>query len=145
MVEKFLDWRDENRIDDIRKDIVDNNLDHWLKFPFGGLVSELMDSVVISPYAVDKSSCPICVDQYNFSPSHVLDKISLEDYVKYTIYSLEFRSMILEQLSQEREQELRGTEATEDIKGIIVQTCVIRDLAGLGFEHISKQGQVELY
>ena len=143
MVEKFLDWRDANKVDDIRKDIIENNLDHWLKFPFGKLVSELMDSVVISPYAVDKSGCPICVDQYNFSPSHVLDKISIEDYVKYTIFTLEFRSMVLEQLSEERERKLRALKMSEEVAGIVVRTCVIRDLAGLGFEHISKQGQVK--
>ena len=142
MVEKFLDWRDENKVDDIRRDIIENNLDHWLKFPSGQVIAELMASVVISPYAVDKSGCPICVDQYNFSPSYVLDKISLEDYVKYTIYTLEFRSMVLEQLSEEREQQLKEQDESQEISGIIVQTCVVRDLSGLGFEHISKQGQV---
>ena len=68
---------------------------------------------------------------------------SIEDYVKYTIFTLEFRSMVLEQLSEERERKLRALKMSEEVAGIVVRTCVIRDLAGLGFEHISKQGQVK--
>ena len=162
MVEKFLDWRDANEVDKIRENIV-NGMNHWLKFPKGELITGLIDTVVIAPYAVDKEGSPICVDQYNFSPSEVLEKITLEEYVHYTIYTLEYRSMILEYLSEmqerkeisqrEREgehgarrlQDYNENGIEEETTGVLIRTCVIRDMGCIGFEHIGKQGQVLFY
>jgi len=55
------------------------------------LITSLINTVVVAPYAVDRKGSPICVDQYSFSPSKVLETISLDDYVHYTIYGLEYR------------------------------------------------------
>ena len=154
MVENFLDWRTRNNVDHIRDQIVKNGINHWTKFPKGDLITRLIPSVIIAADALDKRGSPICIDQYNFSPSSVLEQITLEDYMLYTIYGLEYRSLILEQLSHEREEALlrervaarsagRFVDDSEPY-GVIVQTCVIRDLGGIGFDHMGSQGQAIL-
>lgn len=55
---------------------------------------------------MDNSGCPICVEQYNFIPSEILKQITIAEYVTFVIYSLEFKSLILEQLSHQRELEV---------------------------------------
>jgi hypothetical protein len=112
---------------------------------------KLVPQIVIDANCVDKTGAPLCVEQYAFSPSTVLNEISLEEYIIFVIYSLEFKSLILEQLSEERERALvkqyeadleRGV-APESLPphGVILHTCVIRDLSGIGFEHLGTKGQ----
>jgi hypothetical protein len=61
--------------------------------------------VVITPDKFDIAGCPICVDTYNFSPSVVLKAITVPEYIHYFTYCLEYRSMTIEQLSEQRERE----------------------------------------
>ena len=99
----------------------------------------------------DEFGCPIVFEQYNFSPSEVLTQISLEDYVIFTIYSMEYRSLIVEQLSEEEERRkvkalMEKRDAGEDLSatepyGTLYRICIIRDLSGVGFEHLGSQGQ----
>jgi hypothetical protein len=107
---------------------------------------------VIDPNCVDKLGAPLCVEQYAFSPSTVLDEISLEEYITFVIYSLEYKSLILEQLSEQKEREVlkeyEQTIASSNVDpttlppyGVILHTCVIRDLNGIGFEHLGAKGQ----
>lgn len=107
---------------------------------------------MIDPNCVDKLGAPICVEQYAFSPSTVLDQISLEEYITFVIYSLEYKSLILEQLSELKEREVlkeyEQTIASSSVDpttlppyGVILHTCVIRDLNGIGFEHLGSKGQ----
>jgi hypothetical protein len=95
MVEKFLRWRRENNIDEIRRNIAEG-MNHPRKFPKAEKILELVPQIVINTSIRDKRGAPICLEQYNFSPSNVLNHISLEEYVTFTIYCLEFKTMILE-------------------------------------------------
>lgn len=149
MMQKFLIWRKENNVDAIRTAIL-SGLDHPLKFPCGAKILGLIPQIVISPYACDKVGSPICVDQYDFSPSAVLKEISIAQYIHFVIHTLEYRSLIVEQLSEQREREFLASlpdnspeylETLEQPYGVLVNTCVIRDLKGVGFEHIGSQGQ----
>lgn len=138
---KFLRWRKECDIDHIRSDIVEGGVDHPTKFPRGELIQSLIPALVIAPDAQDCLGCPIVVDQYNFSPSELLSKLSIQEYITYAIYSLEYRQLVLEQLSEEREQDfLNSLNADERARldlpesnsppyGVISQSCVIRDLS----------------
>lgn len=81
MMNKFLDWRRDNSVDDIRRNIVEHGMDHPLRFPKGELIMQLIPQLVLAPDAQCKQGCPICVEQYNFVPSQVLKSISIEDYV----------------------------------------------------------------
>eukprot|EP01036_Dinobryon_divergens_P034273 gene34273-44275_t len=167
---KYLNWRKEKRVDAIRDNIVNNGMDHPLKFPNGELILSLVPQLVIAPYGVDKLGSPICVDQYNFSPKDVLNKVSIEQYIEFVIYSLE--SLILEQLSEQRERQIYAKLSQElsfdsgnslppltssDSEspnlapataspppppyGVLLNTCVIRDLGAVGFEHLGSKGQ----
>jgi len=149
MMQKFLIWRKDNNVDAIRTAIL-SGLDHPLKFPCGEKILGLIPQIVITPHACDKVGSPICVDQYDFSPSAVLKEISIEQYIQFVIHTLEYRSLIVEQLSEERERVFLASlpdasperlEALEQPYGVLVNTCVIRDLKGVGFEHIGSQGQ----
>ena len=105
---------------------------------------------MILPEALDKVGSPICVEQYNFVPAEVFKHITIEDYIVFVMYSLEYRSLIVEQLSEQRERaylasltpEQRAALESESGNdgssgngnsstpyGVLVNTCVIRDLS----------------
>jgi hypothetical protein len=140
MYSKFLHWRKEHGVDEIRRNIVEGEADHPLKFPKGQLIMSLLPSLVMAPDAFDNFGCPIVVEQYRFSPSEVLSKVKIEEYVLFVTYSLEYRQIILEQISEQREQEFLNSLSPqerariEDIHskappyGVIAQSCVIRNL-----------------
>jgi len=135
----YLKWRVDNNVNEIRTNIVERGYDHPLKFPKGELILSLIPQLIIVPNGTDKQGCPICVEQYNFTPSEVFKHITIEDYIHFVMYSLEFRSLVVEQLSEQREQAyLKSLSEVEraaldhpDSKpyGVITTTCVIRDLS----------------
>lgn len=146
MVIKFLNWRKENNVDAIRESIVNGGIDHPSKFPLGVKILTLIPQVVLATDAFDCMGAPICVEQYNFSPSKVLTEISIPQYIEFVTYCLEYKMLITEQLSEEREQEFLRLNAHQDLEalppyGVMVNTCVIRDLGAVGFEHIGSKGQ----
>ncbi len=96
MIEKFLAWRQEHGVDEIRREIAEGGINHPRLFPAADKILPLVPQIVINTDIRDKTGAPLCVEQYNFSPSNVLTQISLSEYVRFTIYCLEFKSMILE-------------------------------------------------
>jgi hypothetical protein len=59
---------------------------------------------VIAPYCYDKQGAVICAEQYDFSPAEVLAKVSIEEYIVFAIYILEYKTLIMEQLAEEQER-----------------------------------------
>jgi hypothetical protein len=106
MMSKFLIWRKQRKVDEIRTNIVEFGLNHPIKFPNGELIMSLMPQLVIGPSILDKEGSPLCVEQISFSPSEIMDNVTLEEYIEFMIYCLEYKSLILEQLSEEKEQRL---------------------------------------
>ena len=102
MIEKFLDWRFENNVDEIRKDIFENKLTPE-KFPGAEIVFRNVKVMVYN--MLDPSdpnymnAHPLCVEPWT-SPS-LFSEIDLEDYIKFRIYCLEYVAMGLEQVSHE--------------------------------------------
>lgn len=155
MVSKWLDFRKEHKVDEIRQNILLGGLDSPSKFPYADLVLKYQPQAVICPDALDNNKCPICVEKFNFSPSEVLKHITIPQYVIFFIHCLEFKSLICEQLSETRDQEYLNSLSEEhkaialgdkdsDIVpayGTLAGLCVIRDLEGIGFEHAGSQGQ----
>jgi len=90
MFGKYLTWRMENNVNAIRHNIIYGGLDHPSKFPFADLVLSLMPSLVLAYDAPDKKGCPICVDQYDFEPSEVIEKIGLEVSSILNVYQLKY-------------------------------------------------------
>lgn len=138
MMSNFLKWRQENKINEIRTNIVECGFDHPLKFPKGETILSLVPQHVILPNAQDNAGSPICVEQYDFVPSEVFKHINIDDYILFVTYSLEYRSLIVEQLSEQREKAFLAGLSPEQLAkledpdsppyGVIVNTCVIRDL-----------------
>lgn len=138
LIKTFLQWRIDNNVNEIRTNIVQNGCDHPLRFPKGDIILKHIPQHIVLPEAMDKFGCPICVEQYNFTPSEVFKHISIEDYIQFVMYSLEYRSLIVEQLSEERERAFLSKltlEEREELEkpeskpyGVLVNICVIRDL-----------------
>jgi len=141
LMSKFLNWRKESNVNEIRKQIVEEGCDHPLKFPKGEIIIKHIPQLVIAPDAFDRVGSPIVVEQYNFSPSEAIKHFSIADYVLYVTYCLEYRAIILEQLSEEREQaylqslteeqqkSLNTSHCTLPPYGVVATTCIIRDLS----------------
>jgi len=140
LMANFLKWRIDNKVDEIRTNIVERGMDHPLKFPKGELILSLIPQLILVPHAQDKLGSPICVEQYNFTPSEVFKYITIEDYILFVLYSLEFKSLIVEALSEQREQAFLHSLTSAERKeleinphskpyGVIVNICVVRDLS----------------
>lgn len=151
---KFLNFRIEHNVNKIRQDIVYGGMNCPMKFPKGEIILKLIPQIVILPYAVDEFDQPVCVEYFNFRPAEVFSVISFEDYFLFLIYSMEYRALILEQLAEHRERELlrkynnnpplvpqSNCKKSEVGYGIIIRTCIIRDLRGLGFDCMSSTSQ----
>jgi hypothetical protein len=143
---KMLAWRKENKVDDIRQKIVHGGINHPRLFPNGEKILNLVPQIVLAHEVLDESYCPLVIDQYKFSPTNVMNSITIEEYILFVIYSLEYRSLIIEQMSEERERKVlenlkeKNSESNEPY-GVLVYTCVIRDLNGVGFDHFSARGR----
>jgi hypothetical protein len=74
------------------------------------------------------------MEQYNFSPATLFEQITPEEYLTYLKYSLEYRALVMEQLSHEREQAYLAAHpdpnTREDGYGVVLLNCWIRDLKG---------------
>lgn len=79
----------------------------------------------------------------------MLSAITISDYIGFIIHCLEYKTLVIEQLSEERER--KALRAIMDVPfspsqssvpyGVLLYTCVIRDLSGVGFEHVGAKGQ----
>lgn len=134
MVEKFLDWRFENGVDDIRKDIVENKLTPN-RFPGGDVVFKNVDIMVITPPNPDDESFmelrPISGEPF-MSPA-VFAELDVEVYVRFRIYCMEYIAMVLEQISDMKEKRilaaLKEGEDKPEAYGYIEKLKVVRDLS----------------
>ena len=83
---------------------------------------------------LDFKGQPLITEQYNFSPSDIFEKLTIEQYLVFLTYCLEYRAMALEQMSEEKEQEyLRDHPLAEDRAvgyGVILKYFAIRDMQG---------------
>lgn len=95
----FLIWRRDNNIDAIRNKIVYEGYNNPLAFPHGQVILDLLPTIVITPDAVDKKRQPIVLELYGQNPALLLEKVSISEYMNFLVYCLEFRAIILEQLS----------------------------------------------
>ena len=157
MFAKFLKWRKETGVDAWRNDIVTGGADHPTKFPGADVIGKLIPSIQCTlGTCTDKLGSPLCVDQYDFNPNDILEKIELDDYIKYAVYGLEYKMMILDQRSHEMEKKFLADLSEEDREKALepygehfegwgyqftLYTCVIRDLGGVGWGHLGEKGR----
>jgi hypothetical protein len=131
----FLKWYQKNNVAEVRNRILYDGINHPYKFPMGEKIIELAPQIVIAPAARDKKHQPITMETFGFDPNAVFENVTIEQYLLFLIYSLEYRALILEQLSEEAERELLSkfpsTSTCPDGYGVVLMTCTIRDLKGM--------------
>lgn len=85
------------------------------------------------------------LEQYCFNPKDVFEKVTIDEYLRFLVYSLEYRALVMEQLSHEKEQaylEAHPDPADrEEGYGVVLMDCVIRDLRGVGMGHLGGKGR----
>lgn len=121
-------------------------MNHPRLFPGGEKILELVPQVVIASDARDLFGCPLVVDQYCFLPSEVFAEVGIDEYMVFVHYCLEYRCLVLEQLSEEMERKAilkinAGEAAIDAPYGVTMYTCVIRDLKGVGLDHLGATGR----
>jgi hypothetical protein len=143
MFAKFLAWRKESNADEARQNIVNRGIDTPLKFPYGKEIIEMCPQIVCAGDAFDRHGNPLALETYNFSPVAVLQQFTLEQYKEFVVYCLQYKTIIIEQLSEKKEREYLqqhngNPPDTEEGYGVVLQCTIIRDLTGLGFEFMGK-------
>jgi hypothetical protein len=141
----FLNWYKANNVADVRNRILYGRCNQPSKFPHAKIVLKLQNQIVISATATDKKGSPIVVETFNFSPAEVFRNITVEQYLEFLLYTLEFRTLIFEQMSEIAERKYLESHPDPRLRtegfGVTVSMCSIRDLSGLGFAHMSAQAK----
>ena len=97
---------------------------------------------MVTPHVYDAKGQPITLETYAFDPTEVLTKsVTLEQYLEFILYSIEFRTLMIEQISDNREKQYLLENQDHDLPDgygnqFIIKLCCIRDLQGVGFKHI---------
>jgi len=146
MFRKFLNWRDANDVDSIRDDILYNGIKSPFDFPSGKKIVDLVPQIVIAHDVYDYGGHCIGLEQYCFDPTTVLSNITKDEYIKFLMYMLEYKSLVLDQLSDEREKKTlakyKGNPPdTQKGYGEMLCCTIIRDFNGFGFGHIGYDGR----
>lgn len=135
MYSKFLKWRKERGVDRIREDIVYGGKNSPLLFPHGEKIIRMAPQIVLTANATDKLEHPVALELFEFSPSEVFKQVTIDQYLEFLIYCLEYRTLVLEQISEMKErkylQEHPNEEDREEGYGVIQRILHIRDLKGL--------------
>ena len=100
----FLKWRKDNNVNEIRNLILYGGYNDPNVFPKGELILKLMPQIVLAPYHFDNYNQPITFDIFDFDPNIVLQSITVSDYMLFLTYCVEYRSLYIEQISEERER-----------------------------------------
>ena len=105
------------------------------QFPNGERILKLVPQIVSTINAQDVHGNPLAVEQYGFNPHEVLAELRKEEYITFVIYTLEYKALFLEQVSETREKEflkLHNDSPPFDPNGygVLVQHCIIRDFKG---------------
>ena len=148
-VNAMLAWRRENNVDEIRNNIVSGGMDCPTKFPHADIILKYAYQIVITTDVLDFKKNTVSYESYDFNPKEVMKIISVQDYLKFLAYTLEYKALVLEQLSEERERAFlmehnNDPPPTSGGYGVIVQVNIIRDLTGFGLRHMTSEAKAVL-
>jgi len=137
----FLKWRKANNVDNIRQEILYGGINSPLLFPYGKRILDLAPQIVLSAHARDKLGQPMAMEMYSFSPASLFKQVTLKEYMTFLTYALEYRALVMEQLSHEAEQQYLQTHPEihqrKDGYGVVLLNFTIRDLNGPSRIHYS--------
>ena len=148
----FLDFRDANNVDAIRNEILYKPLSTPLEFPNGRKIINLIPQIVLAHDALDKNGNPMSMEEFGFNPELVMKSVNKEEFLRFIIYTLEYRVLVLEQLSDEKEKAFlsqfpEGEDGHRLVPpdtppyGVILQCCTIRDFGKFGLDNVSTDGR----
>lgn len=152
---KFLEWRDANGVDEIRNDILYRGMNDPHKFPRGEVILRMFPQLVCAADACDNDGNPVSVEEYSFSPSEALKAVPREQYLIFQIYTMEYKVLVMEQLSNSKEraklahlqreysshgEEWEG-EGESPSYGVVLRSFYFRNFEGFGLDHLGGDGQ----
>jgi hypothetical protein len=78
-----------------------------------------------------------------------MQTVSIEDYKRFVVYCLQYKTLIIEQLSELKERQFLeqhngNPPETENGYGIILQCTIIRCLKGMGMEFLGQDSKAVL-
>lgn len=137
---KYLSWRKEMNVDQIRSNILqgEHNLTNPTFFPYSSIISRFIQQSALVPAVVDKSNRPIFLSTFqryeSSSSSGLFKEIPTDQQLTiYLIHWFEYQSLLLDQLSEASEQDAPQKDST----GSILQACQLWDLKDLSWKHFS--------
>ena len=138
----MLQWRRDANVDKIRNNILYGGMDHPTKFPYADIIMKHAYQIVIAIDALDNNGNPVSLETFNFEPKDVMKIITTDQYLEFLAYTLEYKALIVEQLSEEREKRFLASydnnpPYTPEGYGVIVKVNIIRDLDGFGRRHMT--------
>ena len=138
-VENYLDWRTENKVDEIRRNIVEGGINSVAKFPHAMKILKLAPALVYDAKAVSLTGEPVIAE--GMIPVEMWETVSLEEYMLFRLYCLEFLSLVLEQISRDMEKK---TKLRNDglSYGVVQQIQVIRDVNNINWSSFMGTSQV---
>lgn len=147
MYRSFLQWRKTSGADAIRERIREQHLNKPALFPNGGGFLEMSPQIIVAADATDNEGHLITFETFDFSPSAMMKKYSLEQWSEWMIYTMVYKTMVIEQVSELRERALlqqhNGTPPCSPEKGygVVVQCSSIRCLKGMGMEFLGSDSK----
>ena len=131
----FLQWWKDSKVEEVRNNILYGGMNHPFRFPMGEQIINFVPQIVIAPHSESLKGHVVTLDCMGFDANALFETCTADQILKFIIYTLEFRSLVLEQLGHEREQEyLRQHPDPADRTdgyGTIPMLCAIKDLKGL--------------
>ena len=131
-VSNYLDWRKTNNIDEIRQKMLDGTVNCINDFPYAPQIFTNYDQILVwDKRATGINGDPIIAE--SALPDDLWERMTVDEYMEFRIYCLEYLSIQLDRMSAAKEEELiaRGYKSN-DPYGITQQLLVIRDVTGIG-------------
>lgn len=147
MYGNYLKWRKETGADAIRERIRAEQLNRPSLFPNGEAFLNMSEQIIIAGDATDLEGNLIAFETFDYSPSEFLSKYSIDEWNEWMNYTLQYKTMVIEQVSEARERALLAEYngcppcTPEQGYGIIVQCTTIRCLKGMGMEFLSSSSK----
>lgn len=147
----FLMFRDEKKVDDIRNELLFTPLSSPLQFPHAEKILKATKHDILAPACTDSLGNPLATEYYAFDGAKFVEEVKKEEYLLFMLYCFEYRNLVLEQMSHNKEKEnLRrikeralprreGETETEldeeETYGVILRINIIRDFSGLSMSN----------
>jgi hypothetical protein len=100
----LLHRRKMYNIDRIRNHIALGGANDPSKFPYADIIFGFAPQIVCDANVRDGNGYPISLETYQFKPAEVFKNVHIDDYMYFLAYTLEYKAMILEQVSAETEE-----------------------------------------